>query len=100
MAVCDVSVNRITRGQFGLGGPRHYCASDRLLAYFKNGEGAYIRMRLRTPMSGVLLDASTGQLVSRVAHDRKPGELWDLPIPAGPSSVVLILTETGWAPEM
>lgn len=100
MAVCDVSVNRITRGQFGLGGPRHYCASDRLLAYFKNGEGAYIRMRLRTPMSGVLLDASTGQLVSRVAYDRKPGELWDLTIPAGPSSVVLILTETGWAPEM
>jgi hypothetical protein len=96
LAICDVSVSRIERGEFGLGGPRHYCGADRLLAYFRNAEGASVRVRLRTRMSGAFIDASTGVVVQRVGADLVPGAVRDVPIPAGPASVALVLTETGW----
>jgi hypothetical protein len=97
LAVCDVSVSRIERGQFGLGGPRHYCGGDRLLAYFRNAEGARVRLRPRTRMSGAFIDASTGAVVQPVGGDSLvPGELGELPIPSGASSVVLVLDGNGW----
>jgi hypothetical protein len=46
-------------------------------------------------MSGALIDASTGQTMSLVEFTGKPGEVWDLPIPPGPASVVLVLTTSG-----
>jgi hypothetical protein len=95
LPLCNVSVNRVTLGAFGVGGAHHYCGSDRLLAYFRNGEGARIRMRLRGPMAGALIDASTGETLALVEFTGKPGEIWDLPIPPGPASVVLVLTTSG-----
>jgi hypothetical protein len=96
LSVCDTSVSRIERGAFGVGGPRHYCGPDRLLAYFRNGDGAYVRLRLRARMTGALLDASTGQVIQPVGEDLRVGEMHDIAIPSGPESVVLILAESGW----
>jgi len=96
MSICDVSVSRVERGQFGLGGPRHYCGDDRLVAYFRNAGGASVRVRLRTRMSGAFIDASTGDLVQRVEDDPAPGDVRNLPVPSGPSSVLLVLTKSGW----
>jgi len=95
LPLCNISDNRITLGAYGVGGAHSYCGSDRLLAYFRNRDGARIRMRLRTRMSGALIDASTGQTMSLVEFTGKPGEVWDLPIPPGPASVVLVLTTSG-----
>jgi hypothetical protein len=95
LPLCNISENRIALGAFGVGGAHYYCGSDRLLAYFRNREGARIRMRLRERMAGALIDAATGQTVSLVEFTGKPGQLWDLPIPPGPGSVVLVLTRSG-----
>jgi hypothetical protein len=89
-------VSRIEGGQFGLGGPRHYCGGDRLLAYFRHSAGARVRLRPRTRMSGAFIDAATGAMVQRVGETLVPGELGELPVPPGPAAVVLVLTEAGW----
>jgi hypothetical protein len=95
LPLCNISVNRVTLGAYGVGGSNYYCGRDRLFAYFKNREGARIRMRLRMAMSGALIDATTGQTLSLVTYGVRPGEIWDLPIPPGPASVILVMTASG-----
>jgi hypothetical protein len=95
LPLCNISENRIRLGEFGVAGSHYYCGADRMLAYFKNRDGASIRARLRSQMAGAFIDASTGQVVGLVSYDGKPAELWELPIPPGPSSVFLVLTASG-----
>lgn len=91
MRVC---AGEVVRAGIGVELTRNYCSSDRLLIYIRNARpGATLRLRLPNQMSGAFIDATTGQDMEPVAYVGKPGEAWDLAIPAPHPSLVLKLTQ-------
>jgi hypothetical protein len=54
-------------------------------------EGARLRLRPPRPMSGVLVDATTGRTLSSEHYDGTPGDLWNLDLPVGSDILLLAM---------
>jgi hypothetical protein len=70
-------------------------ATDRMLVVLHDpGNGAVLRFRTPTPVSGQLIAPRSGDVVREIADEGGDGQLWEVPLPAEHDIMILTLRRT------